>query len=197
MATKKTAIPADEKLENQDFNLFEAIAALDKKDYDYYDRLTPEQQRKFVPFMLIKWLSYVKGSSDIAGYYAMSTEYHANKYFFNENVSKHPKLQWLMLCSASPKLGKQFRQWIPQISERVSKLKDNAKLTDIREYYSKIYPKADKELVDEISKLYVAEHKKKVYLAQKFPEMNFDDIEALSNFVTEDDIQKYEKEHGN
>jgi hypothetical protein len=27
--------------------------------------------------------------------------------------------------------------------------------------------------------------------------MNFDDIEALSNFVTEDDIQKYEKEHGN
>jgi hypothetical protein len=53
MATKKTAIPADEKLENQDFNLFEAIAALDKKDYGYYYRLTPEQQRKFVPFMLI------------------------------------------------------------------------------------------------------------------------------------------------
>jgi hypothetical protein len=97
MATKKIAIPQDEKLENQDFNLFEAIAALDKKDYGYYDRLTPEQQRKFVPFMLIKWLSYVKGSSDIAGYYAMSTEYHANKYFFNENVSKHPKLQWYMM----------------------------------------------------------------------------------------------------
>lgn len=102
-----------------------------------------------------------------------------------------------MLCAMSPKLGKQYRQWIPQISERVSKLKDNAKLNDIRDYYSKIYPKADKELVDEISKLYVSEHKKKVYLAEKFPEMNFDDIEALSNFVTEDDIQKYEKEYGN
>ena len=102
-----------------------------------------------------------------------------------------------MLCSMSPKLGKQFRQWIPQIGERVSKLKDNAKLADIRDYYNKIYPKADKELVDEISKLYVDQHKKKVYLAEKFPEMNFDDIETLSNFITDDDIKKYEKEHGN
>ena len=31
MATKKIAIPQDEKLENQDFNLFEAIAALTRK----------------------------------------------------------------------------------------------------------------------------------------------------------------------
>ena len=41
MATKKQAIPQDEKLENQDFNLFEAIAALDKKDYGYMIDLRP------------------------------------------------------------------------------------------------------------------------------------------------------------
>mgnify|MGYP003337986409 CR=1 FL=1 len=35
MATKKASVPQDEKLENQDFPLFEAIAALDKKDYGY------------------------------------------------------------------------------------------------------------------------------------------------------------------
>jgi hypothetical protein len=40
MATKKVTIPADEKLENQDFPLFDALLALDKKDYDYYDRLS-------------------------------------------------------------------------------------------------------------------------------------------------------------
>lgn len=102
-----------------------------------------------------------------------------------------------MLCSATPGLGKQFRQWIPQISERVSRYKDKAKVEDIREYYSKIYPNSDKELLNEIAKIYVTEHKKKVYLAEKFPEMNFEEIETLSNIITDDDIQKYEKEYGN
>lgn len=102
-----------------------------------------------------------------------------------------------MLCSASPALGKQYRSWVPQISERVSKLKDKAKTEDIREYYSKIYPNSDKELLNEIAKVYVTEHKKKVYLAQKFPEMNYEEIETLSSIITEDDIKEYEKEYGN
>jgi hypothetical protein len=197
MATKKIAIPQDEKLENQDFNLFEAIAALDKKDYGYYDKLTPEQQRKFVPFMLIKWLSYVKGSGDIAGYYVMSTEYNANKYFFNESVSKHPKLQWYMLCAASPGLGKQYHQWLPQIKERVSLLKEPAVLKDTKEYFTKIYPKANSEDITEYSKTFVQEQKKKMHLAQIYPHLKITDIEVLSQTVTDEDITQYEKDRGN
>lgn len=193
----KAKVSADEKFEKIEFDLFEALFALDKKDYDYYDRLTEEQQQKFNPFMLIKWLTYIKGKTEAQQYYILAGNEFANKHLFNEIVGKHPKLQWLMLCSMSPQLGKQFRQWIPQIGERVSKLKDNAKLSDIREYYNKVYPKADSELIDEIAKLYVDQHKKKVYLAQKFPEMNFDDIETLSGFITDDDIKNYEKEYGN
>ena len=33
MATKKAQIPADEKIEKQDIDLFDVLAALDKKDY--------------------------------------------------------------------------------------------------------------------------------------------------------------------
>ena len=193
----KAKVSADEKFEKIEFDLFEALFALDKKDYNYYDRLTEEQQQKFNPFMLIKWLTYIKGKTEAQQYYILAGNDYANKHLFNEIVGKHPKLQWLMLCSMSPQLGKQFRQWIPQIGERVSKLKDSAKLSDILEYYNKVYPKADSELIDEIAKLYVDQHKKKVYLAEKFPEMNFDDIETLSNFITDDDIKNYEKEHGN
>lgn len=195
MAKAKT--PTDEKFEKIDFDLFEALAALDKKDYGYYDRLTEEQKQKFNPFMLIKWLTYIKGKAEVQQFYVLAGNEFGNKYMFNELVGKHPKLQWLMLCSATPGLGKQFRQWIPQISERVSKYKDKAKVEDIREYYSKIYPNSDKELLNEIAKIYVTEHKKKVYLAEKFPEMNFEEIETLSNIITDDDIQKYEKEYGN
>jgi hypothetical protein len=65
MATKA---PVDEKFQNIDFDLFEALSALDRKDYGYLDRLTEEQQKKFVPYMMTHWMSAVKGGSDIQGY---------------------------------------------------------------------------------------------------------------------------------
>ena len=122
MATRKPATPTDEKLDNQDFNLFEALKALDRKDYDYYDKLTPAQQKKFVPYMMLLWMSAIKGNEGISRYYIMATNEYANKHYFNEYVQKHAKLQWLMLCAASPGLGGHLHQWIPSIKDKVSKL---------------------------------------------------------------------------
>lgn len=195
MATKKQN--TEEKFEKQDFDLFEALVALDKKDYEYYDRLSEEQKKKFVPFMLIQWMSTVKGSKDLQSYYLQSTDYHANKYMFNEHVQKNPKLQWLMLCASSPGLGKQFHQWIPNISQGVSKLKSPAKAKDIKEYFSKIYPKVDDETLKEITDIFVQEHKKKMYLSEVYPNTKITDIETLSQLVTDEDIRRYEKERGN
>ena len=197
MATKKAPVPKDEQLEKQDFPLFDALAALDRKDYGYYDRLSEAQQQKFVPFMLIKYMSYLKGSSEVTGYYLRSTDYHANKYFFNENIMKNPKLQWLMLCASSPGLGKQFHPWMPQIKERVSGLKENAVLKDIKDYYTKIYPKADSETITEISTAFVQEQRKKVYLAELYPTLKITDIEVLSQTVTDEEIEQYERDRGN
>ena len=197
MATKKHKLASDEKFDNQDFNLFDALLALDKKDYGYYDRLTVEQQRKFIPFMLIKYLSYLKGSGEISAYYVMSTEYNANKYFFNEYVQKHPKLQWLMLCAASPGLGKQFHPWLPQIKEKVSSLREEATLKEIKEFYSKVYPKANDQDINEVSKAYVSEQRRKCYFAKKFPGMKYEDIDTLNKLVTDEEIEDYEREYGN
>ena len=197
MATKKAQVPKDEQIEKQDFPLFEAINALDNKDYGYYDRLSVEQQKKFVPFMLVRYLSYLKGSGEIAGYYAMSTNYHANKYIFNEYVMKHPKLVWFMLCAASPGLGKQYHPWIPQIKEKVSLLREQAQLKDVKEYYKKIYPKVSDEDITEVSKAYVEEQKKKFYLASVYPHMKIADIEILSQVVTDEEIKQYERDRGN
>ena len=195
MAKEKVAV--DEKLEQQDFDLFEAITAIDKKDYGYYDRLTPEQQKKFVPFMMLHWISAIKGNEGLSRYYVMSTNEYANKYLFNENVMKHPKLQWLMLCSASPGMGKQFHQWIPHIKERVSKLREPAKTKDIKEYFKKIYPKTSDTDLSDFAEAFVDTHKKKMYLANRFPNLKFDEIELLSDIVTDEDIKQYEKDFGN
>ena len=196
MATKKTT-PTEEKFEGQDFNLFDALAAMDKKDYGYYDRLTEEQQKKFVPYMMTHWMSAIKGSGDIQGYYLRSVDYHANKHLFNEYVQKHPKLQWYMLCASSPGLGKQFHQWIPHLGSKVTSLKEPAKVKEIKDYYTKIYPKVDSDDIDEIAKAFVIEHKRKCYLAETFPNLKQSDIEVLSQLVTDEDIKQYEKDRGN
>jgi len=197
MAKKKVDVPKDEQLEKEDFPLFEAITALDKKDYGFFDGLSPEKQKKFTSFMLVRYLSYLKGSGELAGYYAMSTNYHANKYLFNEYVMKHPKLQWLMLCAASPGLGKQYHPWIPQIKEKVSLLKEEAQLKDTKEYYKKIYPKANEDDVTEVAKAFVTEQRKKFYLATVYPTMKLSDIEVLSQMVTDEEIKEYERDRGN
>lgn len=193
----KEKLSKDEKLEKQDFDLFEALAAIDKKDYSYYDRLTHEQQKRFVPFMMLHWVSAVKGNGELQSYYLQSTDYHANLHLFNENVQKHPKLQWLMLCAASPGLGKQFHQWIPHIRERVSKLKENPTTKEIKEYYKKLYPKATDGDLKLITEVFVDNHRKKMYVANKFPELKFDEIDLLAELITDEDIESYEKAFGN
>lgn len=197
MATKKEKVSADEKFEKQDFNLFEALAALDRKDYNYLDTLTEDQQRKFVPFMMTQWMSAIKGSGEVQGYYLRSVDYHANIHLFNETIAKNPKLQWMMLCASSPGLGKQFHQWIPNISIGVSKLKSPAKAKEVKEYYSKVYPKVDDETLQEITTEFVAQHKRKMHLSQLFPELKLADIEVLNQITTDGEIAQYEKDRGN
>jgi hypothetical protein len=195
MAKAKT--PTEEKFQNQELDLFETLLALDKKDYGYYDRLSEEQKKKFVPYMMTHWMSTVKSSSDIQGFYVMSTDGAANKYLFNEHVQKHPKLQWLMFCAASLGAGKQYHQWIPHIKIGVTSLRDNAKISDIIDYFTKIYPKLSSDDIMSMSEAYIAEHKKMHFLAKTYPNLKYTDIKTLANIITEADIEKYEKESGN
>ena len=191
MATKT---PVDEKFEKVDFDLFDAI---DKKDYGYYDKLTEEQQKKFVPYMMTHWMSAIKANAGLSSYYLMNTDHTANKHLFNEYVQKHPKLQWLMLCAASPGLGKQFHQWIPHLSGKIAQLKETPKEKDIRDYFTKIYPKTSDANLYAISEEFVITQKKKVYLANEFPNLKIEDIETLAAITTDKDIAQYEKDHGN
>lgn len=193
----KEKVSQEEKFEKQDFDLFEALAAIDKKDYEWFGKLSPEQQKKFVPYMMLHWVSAVKGAAELQQYYLRSVDYHANKYFFNENVQKNPELQWLMLCAASPGMGKQFHQWIPHLKDKVVRLKEVPKLKEIKEYFTKIYPKTDSKTLDEFANVFVDNQKKKMYIAEVNPNLKFQDIETLAELVTDDEIRQYERDRGN
>jgi len=193
----KEKLPAELQLADQAVNLFDVLAALDRKDYNYYKNLSETQKKGISFYILVQWMSTIKGNKDTQSYYLRSTDYHANKYLFNENVQKHPHLVWLMLCAASPGIGKQFHQWIPQIKDRVSKLKESPKLKEIKEYFKKIYPKVGENDIALISQVYIDSHRKRMYLANKYPSLKYDEIELLGDLITDEDIEQYEKDSGN
>jgi hypothetical protein len=191
----KQKLTTDEKFTNVDFNLFEALEAIDRKDYGYYDRLTPEQQRKFSAYMMLMWVPSVKGAYQIP--YLQRINQIANKHVFDEVVQDNPKLQWLMLCASSPGKGKQYREYVPSLNIKVVKLQEKAELDSVKKYFSKLHPNVDAELIDELSKLYTRQQHRKVYLAEKFPHLKLDEIELLNELTTDDEIQEYERLSGN
>ena len=193
MATKKTST-ADEKFTDVDFPLFAALEALDKKDYGWFDRLTEEQKKGFSSYMLLQWMSTVQGNEVIQRYYLQNTDYSANKNLFHENIIKHHKLQWLMLCTISPGIGKQYHKYIPHIKSKVSLLKEPAKLKDTQDYFKKVYPKADENLIKEVSQEYVRHQQRKMYFAEMFPNLKHEDIEILNEIITDEEIKQYEKD---
>lgn len=193
MAKAKT--PADEKFTNVDFNLFEALEAMDRKDYGYYDRLTAEQKNKFPGYMLLLWASYVKGTHQIANLKRVNRI--ANYNFLDDAVRNDDKLQWLLLCAASIGKGKQYREFLPNLTPKVVKLQNKANLEDVKKYFSKIHPNVDQELIDEISKLYTQQQHRKCYIAEKYPHLKYDEIELLNELLTDEEIQSYERDSGN
>jgi hypothetical protein len=76
-------------------------------------------------------------------------------------------------------------------------LKESPKTKEIKDYFKKVYPKSSDSDLNIISEVFVDNHKKKMYLANRFPELKFDEIELLSELVTDKEIEEYERKLGN
>lgn len=186
----------DESFENITFNLFDALTALDHKDYDYYDNLTDEQQKSFVPYLLLQWMSTINSKNEISDYYLCSTNYHANKHLVNESIQNHPKLQWLMLCASSPGINKQFHTWVSQLNTKVCKLKEKATAKNVKDFFTKSFPHLTKEELSDVVNKYVSDQNKKMFFAEEYPSMKFEDIDVLNKVITDEEIKKYREESG-
>jgi len=193
----KEKIKADEKFEQVEFSLFDAIAACDRKDYSYWDKLTLEQQKKFHPYVMLTFLSSVKANKALQEFHVLSVNEIANRHILIDPINKHPKLQWLMLCVSMLGKGKQYHQWIPNIKPKVTNLEKNATTEEINEFYSKLYPNVKDDLIKEITEEFVKQQKRKVYLAKTYPNMKLDDIETLNYLITDEEIEQYNRDSGN
>lgn len=93
-------------------SIWNEMKQLDQKNRGFYDELTESEQKKFSPFVLLRWASCVGGNNlELQKYYLISTNEQANKNFFS--ATKHKKLQWLLLTTISPGMGTHKHEWIP------------------------------------------------------------------------------------
>lgn len=103
MAKKATASDSAISLES-------VLPAIDRKDTDYWETLNPAQQKKFSSWLYMRYTSNVKGDADLARYYLLATNQRVNKKF--STLKGHSKLQYLLMTSTSPGMGKQFHQFL-------------------------------------------------------------------------------------
>lgn len=136
-----------------DLPLNQVLGALDNKDMAFWDRCTPEQQKKIAPFLLNRYMSLVKDgkprnkSTQIEAYYLMATNEQVNTQYFE--LAKHPKLVWQLLCTVSPGMGKQFHQWVGNKKKDAS----DKKTREIYKVLEVLYPTAKRDELDMMSSM--------------------------------------------
>ena len=88
-------------------NIHNEMRQLDRKNRGFYDELTPEERKKFSTYLMLRWGSAVRSTNnqhltddEMASYYIQVMNMSVNKHFWS--LSKHPKLQWLLLTTVSP-----------------------------------------------------------------------------------------------
>jgi hypothetical protein len=91
-------------------NIANEMRMFDRKVRTFYDDLTAEEKKKFSNYLMIRWGSSVDGSRDLQEFYVIATNERLNKHFFD--ISRHPKLQWLLATTVSPDVGTPRHPWI-------------------------------------------------------------------------------------
>ena len=104
------------------------MAAVDRKDYGYYERLTDEQRKSLNLWMTQRYASSVQGK--FAGHYLVMINEFMNTHW--SDVSKHPELQWKLMCLAGT--GK------PQFHPFVKVPKAKRKKDRVEEIIRELFP---------------------------------------------------------
>lgn len=92
-------------------SLDNVLPAVDRKDVNWWETLKPGQQAKFPGWLYMRYSATVQGPADLSRYYLMAVNERVNKHFSVLNKN-HKKLQYLLMTSASPGMGKQYHPYM-------------------------------------------------------------------------------------
>ena len=77
------------------------LAAVDLRNYDFYDKLTPEEKKEFSPYILMRYVSNTDGDRDLQEWFLERTNELVNKnhWVLSKN---HKGLLWKLFASCGP-----------------------------------------------------------------------------------------------
>lgn len=113
-------------------DIFETLAAIDKRDFGFYGRLSDELQKGFAPPVVLRWASAISdGQNSPLNTWLVNDR--ANVNFWE--IADHPELQFKLLASCG--MGRtQRHQWINMVGR--------AKKSDrVRDFLSRFWPDAN------------------------------------------------------
>jgi len=118
-------------------DISEVLSALDRRDLEFYNRLTDDEKKGYSTIVLMRFMSSLNSQNPNAAYAVLAANDLVNIGFWN--LSKHPELQHKLLCLAG--LGsKQYRPWLAA--------KNGKKLSKIDQWLLTKFPELNQ---DEIS----------------------------------------------
>jgi hypothetical protein len=131
--------------------LAQVLGALDRRDKKYYDRLSDEDKKAFVPYIMLRYASNVEGDRFFTEHYVTTTNELVNVNYWQ--LTKHPKLQWLLFSMVGA-YEPQRHPWLKSNSKR-------AKKSELQTALQTMYPAAKLDELELIESTLTKEQAKK------------------------------------
>jgi len=120
------------------------LAAIDMGAMNVWDELSDEEKKQVNFWLLNRYVSSVKGNREAQELAVFKTNEYYNKNW-NELGTRHPKLQWQLLCLTGNTGKIEFHQWLG-----FKKKKGN---NNAQKLLEQIYPNMKQDEVDLLARL--------------------------------------------
>ena len=126
------------------------LLAVDQRNYDFYDNLTPEEKKEFSPYVLMRYTSNVEGDQDLQEWFLERTNELVNKDHWTLSKN-HKGLLWKLFAGVGigsklyhPYLKASSKEKAVKIEKLLAEIYPAMKLAEIK-MMAKMMTKADKE----------------------------------------------------
>lgn len=131
-------------MNKQTLPIKDILAAIDMGATSVWDELSDEEKKQVNFWLLNRYVSNVKGNREDQELAVFKTNEYYNKNW-NELGTRHPKLQWQLLCMSGNTGEIKFHQWLG-----FKKKKGN---NNAQKLLEKIYPNMKQDEVDLLAQL--------------------------------------------
>ena len=132
------------------------LSAVDLKDYDFYDKLTPAEQKEFSPYVLMRFVASTQGDRDIQEWFLEMTNEMVNKNHW-ELSKNHKALLWKLYAATGagvkcfhPYLAAGKKEKANKIEKLLVELYPAMKMSEIKMLASMMDKKDKEELFDKM-----------------------------------------------